>query len=168
MLREVIISYSIFLIVLFILLITYRDEEERWTRIFCSVMIVGVLAIGTYESYDIIRLRKKAKEIILRYKITKDGNAHYPQKKALYVYKENDSIYSIYGRGNHLLLDSIDYIGLSRIAINEQDTFDLIEFITPCGDTLLYDAFLNESILPEQFKPHYEESIYWDFNYSNL
>ena len=169
MLKEIIISYGVVLCIIgFVMLIAYRDSEDIKIRTFYYIMIAIFAVIGTYECYNIIKLRNSAKEIHLCYKITLDGKIHYPRQKVLYVRQENEKVYSIYNRGNHLLLDSIDYIGLSRIAINEQDTFDLIEFITPCGDTLLYDAFLNKSILPEQFKPHYEEPIYWEFNYSNL
>lgn len=63
---------------------------------------------------------------------------------------------------------SIQYIGVHHVGVNDRDTFDLIEFMAPNGDTLLYDAYLGTSIMPEQFEPHYEEAIYWEFNYSNL
>lgn len=141
------------------------DEEERWLRVYCYIMIVLSISAGIYECHTIIKLRKSAKEVRVCYLITLDGNIHRPRKKALYIKNNEDSTCAIYNRGNRLLIDSIRYVGIEHIAINDKDTFDLLEYISPKGDTLLYDAYLNESIQPEHFEPHYNEPIYWEFNY---
>ena len=159
MITEIIISHGIVCLIGLVMLIAYRDPEEIRIRVCCYIVIAIYAIAAGIECYTIFQLRQHAEEIHLCYKITLDGNIHYPRRKAIYVQQKTEDTYSIYNHGNHLLLDSVDYIGVRSIPVNEQDTFDLMEYVAPSGDTLLYDAFLDASILPEQFEPHYEESI---------
>ena len=167
-LREIIISFGVVIAVLLLMLVAYRDPENLWIRVFCGIIISIILMVGTYQCYTIIKLRNSAKELLVCHQITIDGNLHYPRRKALYIRQQDDGTYSLYNKGSQLLVDSICFIGVHHVGVNNQDTFDLIKYISPDGDTLLYDAYLGKSIMPEQFEPHYEEATYWEFNYSNL
>ena len=168
MLVAIIIPFGIIIGICLILLLAYKEKEDIWTRLVCYIAIAITAAIGTFRVYHIIKLRNIAKEVPLCYQITTDENRHFPHTKAVYILTETDSISTMYSEGKSLLLDSIRYLGVRHIGINDTDTFDLIEYVASNGDTLLYDAYLGTSILPEQFEPHYREAIYWEFNYSNL
>lgn len=167
MLAKIIISFTLVCIVGVAILVSCRDTEDKWGRIIGCALIVGSIGFGIYECVNIIKLRNSGQEIHLCYQIATDGNSHYPQDKVFYVRKIADSTYSVYDIGNHAVLDNIHYLGIHRIGANAKDTFDLIKYVSPEGDTLLYDAYLGESIKEEQFVPHYKKEIYWEFNYSN-
>lgn len=172
MLTKIIIAFGFIIAIVIMLAVSFgsSDSNNRKVRIYCYMILVLATMAVSYECYNIMKLRNCAKELCLCYLITKDeaDNRHYPRVKALYVHKESDSIYSVYNKGKRLVLDSIYYLGVRHIGVSDIDTFDLIEYITPNGDTMLYDAYLDKSISFGQFEPHYDEPIYWDFNYSNL
>lgn len=155
---------SLFLIMLFV----YTKKEDFWKRLVLYVIIAVTAGFGVWRVYTIIQLRNDAEEITLRYQITTDGNQHFPHRKPVYIQTNADGTSTVVDDGKHILLDSIRYVGVRHVGVNDKDTFDLIEYIAPNGDTLLYDAYLGTSILPGQFESHYKEAIYWEFNYSNL
>ena len=168
LLHEIIIPFGIVIGICLILLFAHREKADIWTRLVCYIVIAITAGIGTLRVYNIIKLRKVAKEVPLCYQITTDENQHFSHTKAVYVETKNDNTSAIYSEEKRLLLDSIRYLGVHHIGVNDTDTFDLIEYIAPNGDTLLYDAYLGIAILPEQFEPHYKDAMYWEFNFSNI
>ena len=168
LLHEIIIPFGIVIGICLIILLAHMEKEDIRTRLVCYIVIAITAGIGTFRIYSIIKLRNTAKEVPLCYQITTDENRHYAHTKVVYIETKNDNTSTVYSQEKRLLLDSIRYLGVRHIGLNDTDTFDLIEFIAPNGDTLLYDAYIGTSILPEQFEPHYKEAMYWEFNYSNL
>lgn len=168
MLLKIILIYGAIVGVCLLMLFSYSGSEDIWTRRVLYIIIAVTAGFGIWRVYAIIQLRNDAEEITLRYQITTDGNQHFPHRKPVYIQTNADGISTVIDDGKRILLDSIRYVGVRHVGVNDKDTFDLIEYIAPNGDTLLYDAYLGTSILPGQFEPHYKEAIYWEFNYSNL
>lgn len=167
MLLKIILIYGAIVGVCLLMLFSYSGSEDIWTRRVCYVILTITVGVGIWRVCTIVQLRKMAEEIPLCYVITTDGKQHYPHTKTVYVRTEDDGTSTVLNDGKRILLDNIRYLGVRYVRVNDKDKFDLIEYIAPNGDTLLYDAYLGTSILPEQFEPHYEKAIYWEFNYMN-
>lgn len=168
MLTNLLISYGVFLGVFIIMLTAHRENEDIWVRWICYIGLVLTACIGGWNTYKIVKLRNTAIEVPVHYEILKEGNRSYMDRTVVYIREKPDNTYSLYDKEEHLLADSIRSWEIKHIEIDQKDIFDVIEYVSFCGDTLLYDMYLKKPQKPEHFKPHYKEAIYWEFNYSNI